>query len=158
MGTTDSAVVHRTLHCSLSGACHVSRPLGFGDVDHWSLLSSCDTEQSCAIWHHRLSLISDGQTILQSTVSEVDHCSVGSLNSPVNFSGMALRKPESGQFARCSSLDIEQCPVHTGECSVRHWLHQILYAPNFVEFRKSFSLYVNVNFMHLIKTFTRQTS
>jgi hypothetical protein len=29
----DSPVVHRTLHCSLSGACHVSRPLGFGAVD-----------------------------------------------------------------------------------------------------------------------------
>jgi hypothetical protein len=33
MGTPDSPVVHRTLHCSLSGECHVSRPLGFGVVD-----------------------------------------------------------------------------------------------------------------------------
>jgi hypothetical protein len=33
MGTPASPVVHRTLHCSLSGACHVSRPLGFGAVD-----------------------------------------------------------------------------------------------------------------------------
>jgi hypothetical protein len=33
MGTLDSPVVHRTLHCSLSGECHVSRPLGFGAVD-----------------------------------------------------------------------------------------------------------------------------
>jgi hypothetical protein len=32
-GTPDSSVVHRTLHCSLFGACHVSRPLGFGVVD-----------------------------------------------------------------------------------------------------------------------------
>jgi hypothetical protein len=32
-GTPDSPVVHRTGHCSLSGACHVSRPLGFGAVD-----------------------------------------------------------------------------------------------------------------------------
>jgi hypothetical protein len=31
--TPDSPVVHRTWHCSLSGACHVSRPLGFGAVD-----------------------------------------------------------------------------------------------------------------------------
>jgi hypothetical protein len=27
-GTRDSSVVHWTWHCSLSGACHVSRPLG----------------------------------------------------------------------------------------------------------------------------------
>jgi hypothetical protein len=33
MGTPDSPVVHRTLYCSLSGECHVSRPLGFGVVD-----------------------------------------------------------------------------------------------------------------------------
>jgi hypothetical protein len=33
MGTPDSPVVHRTLQCSLFGACHVSRPLGFGAVD-----------------------------------------------------------------------------------------------------------------------------
>jgi hypothetical protein len=33
MGPTDSSVVHRTLHCSLSGACHVSRPLGFVVVE-----------------------------------------------------------------------------------------------------------------------------
>jgi hypothetical protein len=45
-GTPDSPVVHRTWHCSLSGACNVSRPLGFGAVDHWSPLSSCDTGQS----------------------------------------------------------------------------------------------------------------
>jgi hypothetical protein len=32
-GHTDSPVVHETLHCSLFGACHVSRPLGFGGVD-----------------------------------------------------------------------------------------------------------------------------
>jgi hypothetical protein len=34
MGTPDSPVVHRTGHCSMSGACHVSCPLGFGVVDH----------------------------------------------------------------------------------------------------------------------------
>jgi hypothetical protein len=29
----DSPVVHRTWHCSGSGACHVSCPLGFEAVD-----------------------------------------------------------------------------------------------------------------------------
>jgi hypothetical protein len=33
MGTPDSPVVYRTLHCSLSSECHVSRPLGFGAID-----------------------------------------------------------------------------------------------------------------------------
>jgi hypothetical protein len=32
-GTPDSPMVHRTGYCSLSGACHVSCPLGFGAVD-----------------------------------------------------------------------------------------------------------------------------
>jgi hypothetical protein len=33
-GTPDSPVVHRTWHCSVSGACHVSCPLGLGAIDH----------------------------------------------------------------------------------------------------------------------------
>jgi hypothetical protein len=33
-GASDSPVVHRTGHCSVSGACHVSGPLGFVGVDH----------------------------------------------------------------------------------------------------------------------------
>jgi hypothetical protein len=33
MGTLDSLMVHWTQYCSLSGACHVSRPLGFGAID-----------------------------------------------------------------------------------------------------------------------------
>jgi hypothetical protein len=28
MGTPDSPVVHQTLYCSLSGECHIIRPLG----------------------------------------------------------------------------------------------------------------------------------
>jgi hypothetical protein len=42
IGTPDSPVVHRTGHCSVSGACHVSDLLGFGAVDRWSpLYCSC---------------------------------------------------------------------------------------------------------------------
>jgi hypothetical protein len=37
---------HRTWHCSVFGACHVSGPLGFGAVDRWSLLSYSYTGQS----------------------------------------------------------------------------------------------------------------
>jgi hypothetical protein len=32
-GAPDSLVVHRTGHCLVSGACHVSCSLGFGAVD-----------------------------------------------------------------------------------------------------------------------------
>jgi hypothetical protein len=32
-GAPDSLVAHRTGHYSLSGACHISKPLGFGAVD-----------------------------------------------------------------------------------------------------------------------------
>jgi hypothetical protein len=55
MGTSDSPVVHRTQPCSLSGACHVYRPLGFGAVDRWSRLSFCCTGQFSATCHRRLS-------------------------------------------------------------------------------------------------------
>jgi hypothetical protein len=32
-GAPDSPVVRRTRHCSVSGACYVSGPLGFGAID-----------------------------------------------------------------------------------------------------------------------------
>jgi hypothetical protein len=151
MGTSDSTMVHQTLYCSLYSECHISRPLGFGAVDYRSILSSCGTGQSGAFWLCRLALTSDSQIVLQSTIGEVDRCSVGSPDSPMNYSRLTMRKPKSGQFVRCFGLG-------TGQCLVRHWLHQYLYAPNFVEFLNSFLLYVNVNIIHLIKTFTRQTS
>jgi hypothetical protein len=44
-GVQDSPVVHRTWHCSLSDACHVSMPLEFGAVDRWSPLSCSCTRQ-----------------------------------------------------------------------------------------------------------------
>jgi hypothetical protein len=46
MNTPDSPMVRRTLNCSLSDECRVSRSLGFGAIDHLSLLSSCGTGQS----------------------------------------------------------------------------------------------------------------
>jgi hypothetical protein len=49
-GTPDNLVVHQIWQCSLSGACDISRPLGFGAVDRWSPLSSCGTGQSGAFW------------------------------------------------------------------------------------------------------------
>jgi hypothetical protein len=49
-------------------------------------------------------LTSDFCSMHCSLVSTVDRCSVGSQDSPVNYSGVTLRKPESGQFARCLGL------------------------------------------------------
>jgi hypothetical protein len=46
MGAPNSPVVHRTWHCSLSGARHVSYLLGFGAVYSWCLLSLSGTGQS----------------------------------------------------------------------------------------------------------------
>jgi hypothetical protein len=56
----------------------------------------------------------------------------------MNFSGQVLSFLESSQFVEVFRLGTGQCPVHNGQCSMRHWLHQILYAPNFVEFPQVF--------------------
>jgi hypothetical protein len=91
MGTPDSPVVHRTRHCSLSSAWHVSTPLGFGAVDRWSPLS-----YSCT-GHVRRVLTSQPDIWLSAlcafTIYAIDHwapgyrCSVSSPDSPVNCSG-----------------------------------------------------------------------
>jgi hypothetical protein len=124
---------------------HISRPLGFEAVDRWSLLSSCGTEQSSATCRPRLpsdflycwlraqSTVGRSWLLLRCLTGQ----SGGTPDSPMNFSGQKLRKPESSQFAR---------------------LHQFYFAPIEYNFPKSFSLYVYVNFMHLRKTPTRQTS
>jgi hypothetical protein len=49
-GAPDSPVVHRTWSCSVSGACDVICPLGFGAVDHWCpLSSSCTGHVQCVL-------------------------------------------------------------------------------------------------------------
>jgi hypothetical protein len=84
MGTPDSPVVHRTWHCSLSGACHVSRPLGFGALDRCSPLSSCDTGQfggtpNSPVCSDFAALTSDFCTMHNSRpLRAVDRCSIGS--------------------------------------------------------------------------------
>jgi hypothetical protein len=47
----------------------------------------------------------------------------------VIFSGRALRKPESGQFAECFSQGTEHYPVHTGQ-SGAPLAAASLFAPN----------------------------
>jgi hypothetical protein len=67
------------------------------------------------------------------------------------FIGRALRKPESIQFTRCFSQGTDSVRCATG------YTNSVLLRPNRIPPR-SFSLYVNVNFMHLRKISTRQTS
>ena len=100
MGTPDSPVVHRTRQCSLSGACHVSRPLGFGAIDRWNPLSFCCTGQFGARPDRHYSLsgapLTDGSDsartvlhcssdlqLLQAAIMRSSCCSAGAPDSPV---------------------------------------------------------------------------
>jgi hypothetical protein len=81
-------MAHQTQHCSLSGACHVSTPLGFGAVNSWSSLScSCigqsggTPDMSGAFWLS--ALISDralytfcSRPLAQVTVAPLAHRTV----------------------------------------------------------------------------------
>jgi hypothetical protein len=40
----------------------------------------------------------------------------------------------NGEVLEVLSQGTGQCSMHTGQCPVRHWMHLILYAPNFIEF------------------------
>jgi hypothetical protein len=142
MGTLDSPVVHRTEHCSLSGACHVSTPLGFGAVDRWSPLSCSFTGQSGAtpdmsgaFWLHSLTSEFALYTFAvdrwaQVTVAPLDHrtCPVHTGHVRWIIAERALVKPESAQFEWSSAWG-------TGHCPVRHLQHtlkslvQILFEP-----------------------------
>jgi hypothetical protein len=120
MGTPDSPVHHRTgsVHCPVRR--HVTQPLGSGarsTVGGFVLMRHrtvrCHTRQvlftvrcasnSAAVTLRALFLC---QRLLQSTLHElvvapvarVSRCSGGTPDSPVNYSGVRLLKPESGWF------------------------------------------------------------
>jgi hypothetical protein len=112
---------HRTLHCSMFVACHVSRTLGFGAVDHWSPLSYSTLDSlmrsvfavltfdfcsvHCSLYHR-------SRPLTKLTVALLAHWTVlCTPDSPVNYSGVTLRKPESGQFMRCLGLGTKHCLV-----------------------------------------------
>jgi hypothetical protein len=70
----------------------------------------------------------------------------------MNYSRVALGKPESGQFTRWLGLG-------TGQCPVRHWLHHFLYALKLCRVPSILFLYMfMLNFMHLRELATIQTS
>ena len=51
------------------------------------------------------------QRLLQSTVARCIHCSAGAPDSPVNYSGVRLLKPESGWFSPVRTWCTGHCPV-----------------------------------------------
>jgi hypothetical protein len=139
--TPDSPVLHRTGQCSLSGACHVSRPLRFGAVDRWSPLSSCGTGQSGGTSDSSLCsdfavLTSDLRTVHfyytpQSTIERswlllcwhTGHVRC-TPDSPMNYSEALPWETREWPVHEVLGLGIGQCPV-------RHWL--LVFAPNLVE-------------------------
>jgi hypothetical protein len=80
-------------------------------------LSSCDTGQSlftvrCAFCGCSDFCASCLRTVaLQSTVALASRCSAGAPESPVNYSGAALLKPEGGKFRLVRPWGIGHCPV-----------------------------------------------
>jgi hypothetical protein len=51
------------------------------------------------------------QPLLQSTVARVSRCSAGTPDSPVNYSGVRLLKPESDWFSPVRTWGTGHCPV-----------------------------------------------
>jgi hypothetical protein len=134
-------MVHRTGHCSLSGACHVSKPLEFGAVDRWSLLSSCCTGQSSASWlrnsnlwllHYALLLFIAVDRWVQLTVAPLAHRTLSGAHRTVRWiiAEQLPKNPESGQFAsalawtpdsvRCATVSTNACL-----CSKLCWVHNL---------------------------------
>jgi hypothetical protein len=147
MGTTDCLVVDRTQYCSLSGACHVSRPLGFGAVDRWSLLSfaTCRRRLSSDFWRCRLRAQSRSLPLVELIVAPRAHRTVRWFlvnEHRENLRAANLRSAQPGHQTLSSAHRIVRC---TTGCSKSVVLHTCGIAP------RSFSLYVYMNFMHLRK-------
>jgi hypothetical protein len=111
---------HRTdpVHCLVRR--YVTQLLGFGSSRSLAPLSSCGTRQSGATPHRSCSLSGAALTLralflcqwlLQSTVARVSRCSAGAPDSPVNYSGACLLKPESGWFNPVRAWCTGHCPV-----------------------------------------------
>jgi hypothetical protein len=117
MGTLDSLVVHRTLYCSLSGECHVSRPLGFGAVHRWSLLSSCSTGQTGVTSRRRLS--SDFWYYRLCTINTVDRWAK-LIVAPLSHRTVWWLTRQFDEFLRMSGEKTRERPVRGG-LQPRHW-------------------------------------
>jgi hypothetical protein len=121
MGAPDSSVRHRTcpIHCPVRR--HVTQPLGFRAKSTVGALSPCGTGQilfavrcasdSAALTLHALFLC---QQLLQSTVARISRCSASAPDSPVNYNGVRLRKPESAGWTQYGPGAPDTVRWHTG--------------------------------------------
>jgi hypothetical protein len=92
---------HRTCTVGCSVRRHVTQPLGFGSSRSLVSLSSCGTGQSGAPLTSALTSGAHCSRTVhgsKSTVVRVSFCSAGAPDSPVNYSGARIEKPESGWF------------------------------------------------------------
>jgi hypothetical protein len=102
--------------CSLSGAPprHPTVTVR-SEVDRWSFVSLrhrtvwCHTGH-CPV-HLTLRVLFLYQRLLQPTVARVSRCSAGTPDSPVNYSGVRPRKPESGWFNLVWAWCTGHCPM-----------------------------------------------
>jgi hypothetical protein len=132
MGAPDSPVRHWTGPVDCPVRCHVTQPLGSGAVDCWRLcpfaapdspvphrtgLVQCPVCLSLyALTLHALFFtVHQSQRLLQSTVARCSRCFVGAPDSPVNYSGVRLKKPESGWFELYGLGAPDTVRWHTGQ-------------------------------------------
>jgi hypothetical protein len=97
---------------------HVTQPLGFGRSRPLELCLLVAPDMYCSLSGAPLATAltsactvlhcSRSQLLLQSTVARRSCCSAGAPDSPVNFSGARLEKPEGGEFGVVRSW-------HTGQ-------------------------------------------
>jgi hypothetical protein len=129
-GAPDSPMVHRTGHCSLSGACHVSTPLGLewltiGFLCHLAAPDSPVAHQTCPVRSDFAALFSDYalftfavdrwhiRPLLRWLIGHV-RCTP---DIPVNYSGATPGKTRERLVDGVLGLG-------TGQCPVRHWQYQ----------------------------------
>jgi hypothetical protein len=157
-GTVHYPVVHRTWYCSLSGACHVSRPLGFGAVDRWSSLSSCGTEQSgctpdspvCSDFADVTFDLRTVHFLLYTAVDRrrsrplgaVDRCSVGSPDMYGAHRAVRWIIVERLLENLGSASSWSAWPRHQTVSGAPLAALMLVFAPNFIEFPNSISLLV----------------
>jgi hypothetical protein len=98
------------MHCSLSGAPVVNA------------LTSARTVLHC----------SRSQRLLRSTVARRSRCSAGAPDSPVNYSGARLEKPEGGEFRVVRSWCTGHCPVAHRTVRCARPGHPCFFAPFFL--------------------------
>jgi hypothetical protein len=157
-------MAHRTWHCSLSGACHVSRPLGFRAVDRWSPLSSCGTGQSdgttdspvrsnfavltsdfCTLHYSPQSTVGRNWPLLSWLTGHV-RCTP---DSPVNYSGMTLGKTREQPVWGCLSWAPDRVCAHRTVSGAILATPMLVFAPNFCRVPNLFFCWFMLTFMHL---------